>query len=96
MSSRRLNIGIRSGAERSKTLRETMRRVARGDGTPQKPELYFENAEELRRILTVKRLELLLVIARRRSTNWLSWWSAITRTSVPTSRCLSGSVWSAS
>ena len=66
MSARRLNIGIRSGAERSKALREAMRRVARGDGTPQEPEPYFENVEELRQILTEKRLELLLAITRHR------------------------------
>jgi predicted transcriptional regulator len=66
MSARRLNIGIRSGAERSKVLRETMRDAARGDGTLKEPELYFENAEELRRILTEKRLELLLAITRHR------------------------------
>jgi predicted transcriptional regulator len=66
MSARRLNIGIRSDAERSKALREAMRRAARGDGTPQEPELYFENIEELRHILTEKRLELLLAITRHR------------------------------
>ena len=64
MNARRLNIGIRSGAQRSKALRETMRRIARGDETSQEPELYFENAEELRRILTERRLELLLAITR--------------------------------
>jgi predicted transcriptional regulator len=66
MNARRVNIGIRSGAERSKALREAMRRVARGDRAPQEPGLYFENVEELRRILTEKRLELLLAIVRER------------------------------
>jgi predicted transcriptional regulator len=66
MSARRLNIGIRSGDERSKALREAMRRAARGDGTLQEPELYFENVEELRQILTEKRLELLLALTRHR------------------------------
>jgi len=66
MSARRLNIGIRSGAERPKALREALRRVASGDRTPQEPGLYFENVEELRRILTEKRLELLLAITRYR------------------------------
>ena len=66
MSVRRLNIGIRSSAERSKALRDAMRRVDRGDRTEQEPGLYFENVEELRRILTEKRLELLLAIARHR------------------------------
>ena len=64
MSARRLNIGIRSSAERSNALRKTMRSIARGDTTPHEPALYFENVEELRRILTEKRLELLLAITR--------------------------------
>jgi predicted transcriptional regulator len=64
MNARRLNIGIRIAAERSKALREALRRVAGGDRTLQEPGLYFENAEELRRILTEKRLELLLAITR--------------------------------
>jgi predicted transcriptional regulator len=66
MSARRLNIGIRTSAERSKAIREAMRGVASGHRTPQEPELYFENLEELRRILTEKRLELLLAITRHR------------------------------
>ena len=69
MSARRLNIGIRGGAERSEALREAVRRVARGDHTAQEPELYFESVEELRRILTEKRLELLLAISRHRPTS---------------------------
>lgn len=66
MSARRLNIGIRASAERSKALREAFRRVALGDRIAQTPGLYFESVEELRRILTEKRLSLLLVIARDR------------------------------
>jgi predicted transcriptional regulator len=66
MRARRLNIGIRSGAERSKALRQAMRRVARGDRTAQEPGLYFESVDELRRIVTEKRLELLLAITRHR------------------------------
>jgi len=66
MSARRLNIGIRSSAERSQVLRNAMRRVARGDRTPEEPGLYFESVEELRRILTEKRLELLVAIVRHR------------------------------
>jgi predicted transcriptional regulator len=69
MRARRLNIGIRSSAERSKALRDAMRRVDRGDRTAQEPGLYFENVDELRRILTEKRLELLLAIARYRPTS---------------------------
>jgi len=66
MSARRLNIGIRASAERSKALREAFRRVSRGDRRMQTPGLYFESVEELRRILTEKRLALLLVITRDR------------------------------
>jgi predicted transcriptional regulator len=69
MSARRLHIGIRSGVERSKALRKNIRSVAQGDVTPQEPGLYFENVEELRRILTEKRLELLLAITRHRPTS---------------------------
>jgi predicted transcriptional regulator len=66
MGARRLNIGIRARAERSKAIRDAIRRVARGDRAPQEPELYFESIEELRWILTEKRLELMLAIARHR------------------------------
>jgi predicted transcriptional regulator len=66
MSARRLNIGIRTAAERRKALRQAMRGVARGDLAPQEPQLYFESVEGLRRILTEKRFELLLAIAHHR------------------------------
>jgi len=66
MSVRRLYIGIRSSVERTKALREAMRCVAGGDETQEKVGLYFENLEGLRRILTEKRLELLLAISRHR------------------------------
>jgi len=66
MSVRKLHIGIRKAAERSKALREAIRRAASGDRTQQKAGLYFETIEELRRILTQKRLELLLAISRHR------------------------------
>jgi predicted transcriptional regulator len=63
---RRLNIGIRTAPERSKALREAMRRVSRGARKPQPSELYFESVEVLRRFLTDKRMELLLRISRDR------------------------------
>lgn len=66
MSMRRLRVGLRTAAHRSKVLREAVRRVASGDRTTQEPELYFESVEELRRVLTEKRLELLLAISRHR------------------------------
>jgi len=66
MRARRLNIGIRTSADRTKALREALQRVARGDRASQESGLYFESVEELRQILTEKRLELLLAITRHR------------------------------
>lgn len=66
MSLRRLNIGVRASAERSKALREAIRRVALGNLGSQEAGLYFETVTELRKILTEKRLELLLAITRHR------------------------------
>ncbi len=66
MTARRLNIGVRASAERSKLLREAIRRVARGDRESQEACLYFETVAELRKILTEKRLEMLIAIARHR------------------------------
>ncbi|HLX04761.1 MAG TPA: ArsR family transcriptional regulator [Candidatus Binatus sp.] len=66
MTARRLNIGVRASAERTKALREAIRRVARGDRASHDASLYFETVAELRKILTEKRLELLLAIARHR------------------------------
>jgi predicted transcriptional regulator len=66
MSARRLNIGIRTRAERAKALREAIRRVARGNRSSEEAGLYFESVAELRQILTEKRLELLLAIGRHR------------------------------
>ncbi len=66
MNARRLKIGIRGAVERTKALREAMRRVTGGNRTEREPELYFENVDELRRILTEKRLELMLAISRHR------------------------------
>lgn len=61
-----LNIGSRTAADRSETLREVLRRVARGDRMAREPGFYCESVEELRRILTEERLELLLAITRHR------------------------------
>jgi predicted transcriptional regulator len=66
MKARRLTIGIRTSAERPTVLREALRRIARGDRTSPESGLYFESVEELRRILTGKRLELLMAITRDR------------------------------
>ena len=64
MSTRRLNIGIRTRAERESALRAAIKRIRRGDLTPQEAGLYFESVEELRRVLTDKRLDVLLTITR--------------------------------
>jgi predicted transcriptional regulator len=64
MTRRRLNIGIRTKAEGKKALRTAFEKVRRGDFTPQEPGLYFETMEDLRRILTDKRLDLLLAITQ--------------------------------
>ena len=66
MNHRRLNIGIRAADERSTALREAVRRVSRDSRKPREPELYFENVDELRRVLTEKRMELVMVIGRDR------------------------------
>ena len=66
MTRRCLHIGIRTRAEGKGALRAAFARVHRGDLTPQEPGLYFETVEDLRRILTDKRLDLLLEVARSR------------------------------
>ena len=67
MSARRINIGIRTRAQRSKALREALKRVAGGSNrTSAEAGLYFESVAELRQILTQKRLELLQAITRHR------------------------------
>ncbi len=66
MTRRRLNIGVRTKAEGKNILRAAFARVCQGDFTPQEPGLYFETVEDLRRILTDKRLDLLFTIAQHR------------------------------
>jgi len=65
MTRRRLNIGIRTRAEGEQALRKAFERVRRGGLTPQDAGLYFESIEDLRRILTEKRFDLLLAIAHQ-------------------------------
>ena len=64
MRKRRLAIGIRTRQEREHTLRSAFARVRRGKLTPQESRLYFESAEELRQVLTERRIELLMTIVR--------------------------------
>jgi predicted transcriptional regulator len=66
MTAKTLFIGIRNRSERISSLRAAMRRVAQGDRTSTPPVLYFENIEDLRRILTDRRVELLATINRER------------------------------
>lgn len=67
MSVRRLNIGFRTAAQRNKRLRDAMGHAAAGGHRERRePELYFENVDDLRRVLTEKRLELMVMIARER------------------------------
>lgn len=66
MTRRCLHIGIRNKAERTRALRTAFQRVLQGDQTPREAGLYFESVEEIRGILTEKRLELLVTIAQSR------------------------------
>ena len=66
MSVRRLNIGIRTAAQRNNRLRDAMRRAANGELGRPGAELNFENIDDLRHILTEKRVELMVAIARER------------------------------
>lgn len=66
MTRRRLNIGVRTKAEGEKVLQAAFARVGQGDFTPHEPGLYFETVEDLRRMLTDKRLDLLLAITQHR------------------------------
>ena len=66
MTARRLNIGIRSAADGRRELRETFARISKGDRSVREPALYFESVDELRRVLTEKRFELLTAIVRER------------------------------
>ena len=66
MSTRRLNVGVRNAAERTRALREAVRRIGRGERKPQASQLYFESVDQLRRFLTDRRMELLFRIGRDR------------------------------
>jgi|SRR5579872_2673294 len=57
----RLIIGLRNATERRRSLRETARRL-RDRGRNGESALYFENIEDLRKILTGKRLQLLTAV----------------------------------
>ncbi len=63
---RRLDIGIRSRVQRARSLREAVRRASSGEHKQQPAQLYFESTDDLRRILTEKRMGLVLAISRDR------------------------------
>jgi predicted transcriptional regulator len=60
-----LNIGLRSATERRRSLRETAKRLRDG-ARKGEDALYFENIEDLRKVLTGKRLQLLRAVVERK------------------------------
>jgi predicted transcriptional regulator len=62
---RRLRVGIRSREESYTAALRAIQQVESGKRAVQSPSLYFESLEDLRRILTTKRLDLLVVILRQ-------------------------------
>jgi predicted transcriptional regulator len=59
---RRLRVGIRSREDSYTAALHALRRAESGKRTVQAPGLYFESLEDLRKILTTKRLDLLVAI----------------------------------
>lgn len=62
---RRLRVGIRSRADSYTAALQALRRVEAGDLTACASGLYFESLRDLRKILTAKRLDLLVAILRQ-------------------------------
>jgi predicted transcriptional regulator len=63
---RRLRIGIRSRADSYTAALQALQRVESGNLTGRRAGLYFESLEDLRKILTPKRLDLLVAILHHR------------------------------
>lgn len=63
---RRLRIGIGSREESYAAALQALQRVEAGDHTAHEAGLYFESLEDLRKMLTAKRLDLLVAILRHR------------------------------
>jgi predicted transcriptional regulator len=61
---RRLHIGIRSREGSYEAALHALQRVETGDTKQSFPRLFFESIEDLRKILTTKRLDLLVAILR--------------------------------
>ncbi|SRR6266849_807835 len=62
---RRLRVGIRAREDSYTAALQVLQRVEGGNRTVQAPGLYFESLEDLRKILTARRLDLLVAILRQ-------------------------------
>jgi predicted transcriptional regulator len=62
---RRLRVSIRSREDSYTAALQALQRVEGGNQTVQAPGLYFESLEDLRKILTARRLDLLVAILRQ-------------------------------
>ncbi|MBI3815525.1 MAG: hypothetical protein HY279_13800 [Nitrospinae bacterium] len=66
MRVKRVRIGIKSFEEVLEGVKETMKKIERGEKVKERRGYYFENLEAFRRALTKKRLEMLHVIKKER------------------------------
>src|SRR3990172_6066590 len=64
MKVKRIKIGIKSFKEVLEGVKETMKKIERGEKVKERRGYYFENLEAFRRALTEKRLEVLHVIKK--------------------------------
>ena len=66
MRVKRVKIGIKRFEEVLEGVKETMKKIERGEKVKKRRGYYFENLEAFRRALTEKRLEVLHVIKKER------------------------------
>ena len=66
MKVKRIKIGIKSFKEVLEGVKETMKKIERGEKVKERRGYYFENLAAFRRALTEKRLEVLHVIKREK------------------------------
>ncbi|OGW07074.1 MAG: hypothetical protein A2889_05205 [Nitrospinae bacterium RIFCSPLOWO2_01_FULL_39_10] len=66
MRVKRVKIGIKRFEEVLEGVKETMKKIERGEKVKERRGYYFENLEAFRRALTEKRLEVLHVIKKER------------------------------
>jgi len=66
MRIKRVKIGIKRFEEVLEGVKETMKKIERGEKVKERRGYYFENLEAFRRALTEKRLEVLHVIKKER------------------------------